>query len=265
MKFETLLELIMEAVAENPATSLIRKKTFQLIEELRSDGNTELAEALERNVRIRTANPDMGTYKNYWNHLAQRLEPDEATGGGPDMHHKQYTFLVDDCGLKPGEIFLDIGTGSLRGTRDIITYLETGNFHGMDVSEALISFSQKRVAASPEMSSRRPSFCVDDRFRFSSIFPGKTFDFAFAKSVFTHVYPDAVWDCLTQLRRVISPSGRFFATIFKDNSVQVYRGDVRKMYFNTAWLAETANLSGWTLEEIGNTRVGQYMCLFTPN
>ncbi|MFP4237058.1 MAG: class I SAM-dependent methyltransferase [Desulfonatronovibrio sp.] len=259
-----MFDLLSEAVAENPATSLVRKKAYQLIDEIRQDGNSELADVLEKNIKIRTANPDMGTYKNYWNHLARIFEPDTATGGGKDMHAKQYSFLVNDCGLKPGDVFLDIGTGSLRGTRDVITYLKAGHFHGMDVSEELISFSKKRVSESIEMYSRQPKFCVDDRFRFSSIFPDTEFDFAFAKSVFTHVYPDAVWDCLVQLRKVISQTGRFYGTIFKNNSINIYKGDVRKMYYNTDWLAETAQLAGWKLEEIGETKVGQYMCLFVP-
>ncbi len=264
MRAETIHELLMEAVTDNPAVSVVRKKAQKLINEIREDGNAELADALEKSIKMRMISPDMGTYENYWNYLANSMHPDTATGGGKDMHKLQYKFLVDDCGLKKDDVFLDIGTGSLRGTRNIITYLNKGCFYGMDISEKLISFAKKRVIESEDMKHRDPNFAVDDRFRFSQIFLDVSFDFSFAKSVFTHVYPNSVWDCLVQLRKVISHDGRFYATIFKDNSVKIYRGDVRKMYYNTEWLSETASLAGWKLEEIGETKVGQYMCLFKP-
>lgn len=206
-----------------------------------------------------------GNYAEYWNHLARILPPDEATGQGqPDMHIKQYDYLTKECMLRKDDVFLDIGTGSLRGTRLIIPYLNRKCFYGMDVSQNLLEFARKRVAENSSMAEKQPSFACDDRFRFAMIFPGIEFNFAFAKSILTHLYPESVWDCLVQLKRVIKQDGVFYATIFKDNSVKIYRGDTRQIWYNTKWLAETSELSGWRLTEIGETQVGQYMCRFNP-
>jgi hypothetical protein len=261
---ETLLDFLLESVTENPNTKLVREKALKLIQEIREAGNHELADALFKCMKPRMTHPDFGTYKNYWNYLAKNMLPDLATGGGKDMHEQQYIFLVHECGLEKNDLFLDIGTGSLRGSKKVITYLEKNHFYGMDISEELISFAKNRVSKNLDLMQKEPYLEIDDRFRFSRAFPGKCFNFCFAKSVFTHIYPDAVWDCLVQLRKVVHNSGKFYATIFKDNNVKVYHGDVQKMYYNTEWLAETADLAGWSFEEIGDTRVGQYMCLFKP-
>ncbi len=264
MRVETLLDLLLESVTENPNTNLVREKAIKLIQEIREIGNHELADALYKTIKTRMAHPDCGTYKNYWNYLAKEMSPDLATGGGKDMHEQQYIFLVHECGLKNDDYFLDIGTGSLRGSKKIIKYLNEDHFFGMDISEELISFAKKRIENSIDLKHKNPCIKIDDRFRFSKIFLDKKFTFCFAKSVFTHIYPDAVWDCLVQLRKVICSSGVLYATIFKDNSVTIYHGDVQKMHYNTDWLTETANLSGWNFDEIGDTRVGQYMCRFSP-
>jgi len=264
MRIETFLELLLEAVTENPNINLVREKAIKIVQEIRETGNHELADALDKIMERRMACQDHGTYKNYWNYLAKEMSPDLATGGGKDMHEQQYIYLVHECGLQKDDFFLDIGTGSLRGTKKVITYLEKKHFHGLDISEELICFARNRVANNHDLMQKEPWLEIDDRFRFSKTFPEKCFNFCFAKSVFTHIYPDAVWDCLVQLRKVIHNSGKFYATIFKDNNVKVYHGDVKKMYYNTEWFAETSNLAGWSLEEIGDTRVGQYMCLFKP-
>jgi SAM-dependent methyltransferase len=97
--------------------------------------------------------------------------PDLATGGGKDMHEQQYIFLVHECGLEKNDLFLDIGTGSLRGSKKVITYLEKNHFYGMDISEELISFAKNRVSKNLDLMQKEPYLEIDDRFRFSRAFP----------------------------------------------------------------------------------------------
>ncbi len=282
MNDQTLLKIIATAL-EGRHIDLL-KEVEKLYVELRENGEHELAHLMAeklKNINYNltsipevlihegTADAGMplhsGNYADYWDQLTNILPPDEATGQKqPEMHIKQFEFLVNECKLKTDELFLDIGCGSLRGTRLIVSYLNRGCFHGMDVSKKLLAYARQRVEKNPEMAEKEPKFADENRFRFSKIFPGIAYNFAFAKSVMTHLFPESIWDCLVQLRRVIKPEGVFYSTIFKDNKVNVYRGDTRKTWDNTEWLKETAELSGWSLDEIGETRVGQYMCLFRP-
>ncbi len=260
MNIETILNIVVASAARQQTE--LKEHCEKFIQELKQDGLITAAGQVEK--LIKTIMDDTAGYAGYWTLLGENRTPDEVTGGGKYMHQKQRDFLINECGLEKHHTFLDIGTGSLRGTRLLIPYLDKGCFYGMDITAELVEYSKQRVATDPELTDKEPTLICDDRFRFSKIFPGVVFDVAFAKSVFTHIYPDGVWDCLVQLRKVIADDGSFYATIFKDNSAGTYKGDVQIMYYNTEWLAETAEMAGWKLTEIGQTRVGQYMCLFEP-
>jgi SAM-dependent methyltransferase len=282
MDAQMLMNILTAALSRRQVR--LHHEINQLLKSLREEGQTEFAneflnllesvpngnvEIYDMLVEEGKADPRMGLsenhYADYWNLLANTLPPDSATGADPQhMHKRQFKFLVDECKLKTTDYFLDIGVGSLRGTRLIIPYLEEGHFFGMDVASDLIEFSRNRVATTPEFAEKKPRLEIDDRFRVQQLFPDQTFDFVFSKSVLTHLYPGSVWEVLTRVRPVIRPDGVYYATIFKDNDTKVFRGDIGKIWFNTDWLAETAEVCGWKLTEIGKTNIGQYMVRFDP-
>src|SRR6516165_1422491 len=62
----------------------------------------------------------------------------EAVGGlWEDMGRLQLDFLTSQ-GLKPEHKLLDIGCGSMRGGVHFVSYLEKGNYSGVDRDRALL-------------------------------------------------------------------------------------------------------------------------------
>jgi SAM-dependent methyltransferase len=282
MELQMVLNIIAVAVSRQQVQ--LHEQINKFLNELRKQGQADLAKKIVdlvdslpnseiqiADMLIEQGKTDHRTglsdnnYADYWNLLAEKLPPDNATGHDPEnMHKRQFTYLVDQCGLQPSDYFLDIGVGSLRGTRLIIPYLEEGHFFGMDVAEDLVKASRERVANTPKFAEKKPHLEIDDRFRIGTLFPEQSFDFMFSKSVLTHLYPGSIWEVLTRARPVIRKGGVFYATIFKNNKVNVYHGDIGKIWYNTEWLAETAEVCGWKMTEIGITNIGQYMVRFDP-
>jgi SAM-dependent methyltransferase len=224
----------------------------------------------ERNKRLHA-------YLRKWRHGYQHRSISEEAW----QRNAQPDFLKKH-GLMPHHVFLDLGCGYLRGTIDLIDYLEDGHFYGLDISQANIQSA--KVRASRECR-HRPNLTVSDRFHIGQTWPNVRFDFILAASLITHLWPAEVERCLQEVSRVLI--GKFYATIFKDNTVAVYDGwcgscidhktrhsstsmrrwlNRRNLNFcyNTLWMEQTAKRSNLALSEIGSTEIGQFMLEISP-
>ena len=180
-------------------------------------------------------------------------------------------------GPRPVDAFLDLGCGYLRGTIELVDYLEDGHFYGIDISRKNIEKARERAL---RVCRHRPHLAVADSFEIGQIWPNARFDYILAASLFTHLYPADLQECLRQVSIVLS--GRFFATIFKDNTVDVCDGWCgtcidhqdhhtvsltarRDNYanlnfcYNTTWIAKTGKDYSLRVREIGSTEIGQFM------
>ena len=223
----------------------------------------------------------------------QPLEPDEehrlesyvrfwehgyfsTSDGESEQAHAQPDFLRKQ-GLKPSDMFLDLGCGYLRGTIGLLDYLEDGHFFGIDISPSNIRRAQERAS---ETSRHKPNLAVASHFEIDQIWPNVGFDMILAASLLTHLWPADVEECIRKVSRVLR--GKLFATIFKDNTLPVYGGwcgacidhndqhsvdptmrtqnlaDLNFCY-NTIWLREAAKGCGLRVKEIGSTEIGQFM------
>jgi SAM-dependent methyltransferase len=183
-------------------------------------------------------------------------------------------------GLQPGHMFLDLGCGWLRGTMALVDFLEQGNFYGADISRASIEKAKKRTMRHTH---HKPNLAVVNGFEVSRIWPKVRFDFILAASLFTHLYPSDLRECLRQVSKVLK--GKFFATIFKDNTLPIYGGwcgscvdhredhtnmsrdvnlEILDFCFNTSWISRAAGEFGLRINEIGPTEIGQFMLEISP-
>jgi SAM-dependent methyltransferase len=147
-------------------------------------------------------------------------------GGGDfrrigQQHLNQF---IDLCTLRPDETVLDIGCGTGRMAVPLLSYLnESGSYTGFDIAPKAIRWCQRHISV------RNPRFSFvfadiynkeyNPRGRSSAAeyrFPCDTaaVDFAFATSVFTHMRTAEVKRYLTELRRVMAPSGRAMLSFF---------------------------------------------------
>ncbi|HEX4460330.1 MAG TPA: class I SAM-dependent methyltransferase [Polyangia bacterium] len=129
-----------------------------------------------------------------------------------------------DLGLAPTHDVLDIGCGCGQIAVPLLGYATpAARYEGFDISDDLIDWCRAHLTT------RRPSF----RFRafdlYNSYFrphgrlhasalrfpyADASFDFAFAKSVFTHLLPADAENYLAQTARVLRPGGRAWFSFF---------------------------------------------------
>ena len=137
----------------------------------------------------------------------------EAVGGMWDkIGNLQFKFLVQQ-GLLPGHKFLDIGCGSLRGGIHFISYLDDGNYFGIDKDSALLKAGAEIEVPRAGIANRKINLHHNIDFDFAHF--QVSFDYALAQSVFTHLPSKRILACLRQLKKVLAPDGKFFSTFFE--------------------------------------------------
>lgn len=127
-------------------------------------------------------------------------------------------------GLGPEDDVLDVGCGIGRMAVPLTGYLApTSSYHGFDIVPTGVRWCEENI------SSRYPNFhfqvadiysqrynpsgtATSDNYRFP--FPDDSFDFSYATSVFTHMFPADVENYVKELARVIRPGGRVLNTFF---------------------------------------------------
>jgi SAM-dependent methyltransferase len=130
--------------------------------------------------------------------------------------------------LQPHHDVLDVGCGIGIMASRLSSYLSpAGSYCGFDIVRIGIEWAQKRI------SSRFPNFSFvhadlfnkhynprgvlsPNSFRFP--YPDAAFDFVFVKSVFTHLLPDSIQHYLSEIHRVLRPTGCCLASIFLMNA-----------------------------------------------
>ena len=108
-------------------------------------------------------------------------------------------------GLSPSNKLLDVGCGPLRFGTYAISYLENGNYHGVEVWEPYIKLGN-RVLEEFEIT-KDYTMKIDRDFDYE-IF-GEKFDFAIAQSVVTHLSVHQIDKLLSTLKKVMVPGGSF--------------------------------------------------------
>lgn len=144
--------------------------------------------------------------------MAKNIDHRGYVGGyWEEIGRAQFNFMKD-MGLKPEHKLLDVGCGSFRGGRLFVEYLNPGNYYGIEKHQTLVDLGLKN-----EIKDRRGmQVVVDDNFELN--FGEVTFDFMLAKSVFTHLTPSKIAQCLNNLWDYTKPDTVFYATIFNGDS-----------------------------------------------
>jgi len=125
-------------------------------------------------------------------------------------------------GLRPDMTILDVGCGQGRMARPLVGFLNTGQYHGFDISKQGIEWCRNHYADQTSFSfehvpvfNRRynPKGTVQAS---SFIFPydDDQFDLIFLTSVFTHMFKDDIAQYLDQIARVLKPGGKAMITWF---------------------------------------------------
>lgn len=153
-------------------------------------------------LRLKGENPESISFYKYLQD--RKVEEGQAYPQGEGFGKAQIEFLKRK-GLKEEDVFLDIGCGNLRGGRYMIDYLNSSNYHGIDISEEAIHQGKKNIKKWG-FTDKQPQLLVNDDLRFLEFTPSK-FDWIFANSVLTHLSEQYIRECFANIGRILSKDG----------------------------------------------------------
>jgi SAM-dependent methyltransferase len=129
--------------------------------------------------------------------------------------------LMVEAGLERSDRVLDIGCGSGRIAAGLANVLTTGQYEGFDVDKSRIAWAQEHIEL-PQFTFRHVKVrnglysrrTLKRGANFTFPYPDRSFDFAIATSLFTHLVPDDASHYLKEVARVLDRGGTLFATFF---------------------------------------------------
>jgi cyclopropane fatty-acyl-phospholipid synthase-like methyltransferase len=116
-------------------------------------------------------------------------------------------------GLRPESNLLDIGCGCLRNGFLLMNYLDPKRYFGVEPNVGMLDEGIQKLAR-PFVEAKSPSFAHTDTFDFAGSFPGVTFDFVLARSIFTHTSKLQMEMCFEQLEKVTAPGAIFLLSYY---------------------------------------------------
>ena len=148
----------------------------------------------------------------------------------------QFDYLLGH-GLKPQMRMLEIGCGNLRAGRLFASYLDAGNYYGIDISPDILLAAQQ-VVAGHGLAAKLPHLTLVADLRLAFL-PDGFFDVVHAHSVFSHSPLPVIDECLASVGRVMAPGGFFDFTFDRTEGAehQVLRED---FYYRTDTLLALA-------------------------
>lgn len=174
-------------------------------------------------------------YRKYVEYIKDKEGPERAVGSddNPNLGENQLNFLIDN-GLQPHDKLIDIGCGILVGGEYFMTYLNCGNYTGIDISNELIEEGVRRID-DDVIENKKPTLKQNTDLKFNDI--NRTHNYAVANSVFTHLPKDHIDECLSNVGKVLE--GKLFVTFFNKPKP----GD-QNFSYSEAELTELANKHG---------------------
>jgi ubiquinone/menaquinone biosynthesis C-methylase UbiE len=140
-----------------------------------------------------------------------RGDPDRAVGSDSrdnwlSVGKLQFDYLLRHD-LQPAARVLDLGCGNLRLGWRLISYLQPGNYFGVDISPVILLAALERIKEF-DLQDRLPRLFLAGGTDLGFL-PESFFDFVQAHSVFTHLRLEAIEQVLAGVWRVMKPGTRF--------------------------------------------------------
>lgn len=135
--------------------------------------------------------------------------------------------LLITHGLLPHHHVLEIGSGNGKNARALTSYLRDGRYEGFDIVARGVDWCRANITprfgqfrfqhANVYNRTYNPTAqCWASDYRFP--YAENSFDLVFLSSVFTHMLPDDLRNYVREIRRVLKPGGKCFASFFLLNA-----------------------------------------------
>ncbi len=169
--------------------------------------------------------------------------------------------LLYSLGLRDHHRLLDIGCGSLRAGRMLISYLRPGGYTGVEPNRWLIDDAVDRELGRDILAVKQPTFDKTDDFSLEHL--GR-FDFVLAQGVATNTGPSLLRPLLGAIAQTLAPAGIAAATFIHpgtgdDSALQVQINDHKApawrypgcYSYTRSAIAEAITASGLRAQPIG--------------
>ena len=191
-----------------------------------------------------------------------------ASVGGrwDEIGRLQFEYLVSQ-GLKPTDVLVDVGCGSLRGGVHFIRYLDPGHYFGVDKHIEHIIYGVALELGFDAYKDKLPRFYANDSFDFSRF--DQTPNYGIAQSLFTHLEAADIVRCLERLKDFVAPHFQLFGTFNEAMEPKGFQGEShahRVFHFTRDEIADMAKQAGWGFGYIGGWGHprGQHIARFMP-
>lgn len=128
-----------------------------------------------------------------------------------DEHRRFQMDFLRRHGLRSETCVLEIGFGPLTLGIPLIRELDDGNYTGIDVRESVANMAYQQLAKEG-LAGKNPRLIVSDRFGAETL-RQETFDIIWSFSVLFHLDDERVTAWFAEVRRRLSPAGRYWANI----------------------------------------------------
>jgi len=151
----------------------------------------------------------------YWRIRRPDEERLEAMVGPPGVWRETRAFqmqFLKRMGLKPHHRVLDVGCGPLRGGLPLISYLDEGNYLGIDVRPEVVEEAHHQIHKN-DLVEKRPRVLVSTTFGREELADAEPFDYIWCFQLLYHLDDDHVDECLAQVARQLAPGGLGYGNI----------------------------------------------------
>ena len=183
--------------------------------------DTALADAIER----KAAELQPGVHLSP-QQIANHFREVVFTGGPPAMFERvgreSFVALLRN-GMYPHSTCLDIGCGNLRLGYWLINFLQPGGYFGIDPERTRVEFGVRHVIGEEVADAKRPSF--DHNGDFDLTVFGRRFDFAVARSIWTHTSKAQIRAMLDGFAECAADEGVFLASYVPAKEGDGFAGD----------------------------------------
>jgi SAM-dependent methyltransferase len=118
--------------------------------------------------------------------------------------------LLHALGLREHHTVADVGCGSLRAGRLLVTYLGAWNYYGIEPLERRLQAGIAQHLGDHLVAAKQPSFAVGDDFPLERF--GVRFDIVLAQSIFSHTFEDLARLGFGKIAGALKPDGMLVGT-----------------------------------------------------